>query len=240
MLVLNTCLRGIDSIDKAEMVIKAILSPLEAGLPTALEMAFSHSVSRARTYLAIVAGGVGGFTLLYDLQRADQELRPDSPIRARIVAFGGEVCAKGTTPDVFVIEGEETTLLDRLYLPRVSVMETFRAYEVDCDGDYAHTFVLDPTVEDQKSRPTTRMMPIPLEWAPMFVDNPDFGTTIGRMKDLFMSVNADKRRRLVDILSMMTMVCCSASEDTNAESTLATDWHMLTYHASTRRWAEEK
>ena len=109
---------------------------------------------------------------------------------------------------MFVFKGEERRLLDRLYLPRVSVMETFKAYEVDCDGDYSHTFVLDPTVEDRKARPTTRMMLMPLKWAPMFVDNPDFDTAIRCMKDIFMSVTEDERYHLVDVLGMMTMLFC--------------------------------
>jgi hypothetical protein len=51
------------------------------------------------------------------------------------------------------------------------VTETVTAYKQDSDGDYAHTFVLDPTIKDRKAKPTTQMMPILLEWAPMFVDN---------------------------------------------------------------------
>ncbi len=84
----------------------------------------------------------------------------------------------GGTPDVFVFKEDKGGLFKRLYLPRVSVTETVTAYEQDSNGDYAHTFVLDPTVEDHNAKPTTRMMPILLEWAPMIVDNPNFGTAI--------------------------------------------------------------
>jgi hypothetical protein len=57
-------------------------------------------------------------------------------------------------------------------------MNTLKAYKQDSKGDYTHTFVLDPATWHKKAKPTTRMMPIPLEWAPMFVNNPDFGTTV--------------------------------------------------------------
>jgi hypothetical protein len=178
---------------------------------------------------------VGVFTLLYNLQRVDQELRPGNPIRAQVVAFGGEVRTNGGTPDVFVFEEDKGALFKSLYLPRVLVMKTVMAYEQDSDGDYAHMFVLDSTVEDRNAKPTTRMMPIPLEWAPMFVDNPDFKTAIRRMRDLFMSITDDKRYRLVDIFGMMTRASCAAKASDRAGSTLAINWPRLIYHAKTQR-----
>ncbi len=158
-----------------------------------------------------------------------------------MVAFGGEVRTNDCTPDVFVFKEDEGALFRRLYLPRVSVTETVKAYKQDSKGDYAHTFVLDPTVKDRKAKPTTRMMPIPLEWAPMFVDNPNFlGTAIQRMKDLFMSVTDDERYRLVKIFGMMTRACCATKASDGADSTLAIDWRRLKYHAKTWAWAEER
>jgi hypothetical protein len=143
-----------------------------------LEGALDPKLSKARAYIAVLADYQLGFTLLYNLQRVDQELRPGNPIRARMVAFGGEVRTNGGTPDVCVFKEDKGALFKRLYLPRVLETETVKAYEQDSDRDYAHTFVLDPTVEDCNTKLTTRMMPISPEWAPMFVDNPDFGTAI--------------------------------------------------------------
>ncbi len=156
------------------------------------------------------------------------------------MAFGGEVRPDNDTPDVFVLEEDEEDLFDWVYLPQVSVTDTVKAYEQDSDGDYTHTFVLDPATWDKRAKPTTRMMPIPLEWAPMFVNNPDFGTTVRRMRDLFMSVTDNKRYRLVDIFGMITRACCATREGDGAGSTLAVDWRKLKYHAKTRAWAEEK
>jgi hypothetical protein len=182
----------------------------------------------------------GGFTLMYNLQRANRELRPGNPIKSRVVAFGGEVQPDDDTSDVFVLEEDKDDLFERVYLPQVSVTDTVKAYDQDSKGDYTHTFVLDPATWDKKAKPTTRMMPIPLEWAPMFVDNPDFGTTVRRMRDLFMSVTDDERYRLVDIFGMITQACCATREGDGAGSTLAVDWRKLKYHAKTHAWAEEK
>jgi hypothetical protein len=221
--VTNPHLLGMGSVNKAEVAIQAILNPRRGG-PTALERKLDPELSKAWAYIAILANYQLGFTLLYNLQWVDQELRPGNPIRARVVAFGGEVRTNGSTPDVFVFKEDKEALFKRLYLPRVLVMETVKAYEQDSDGDYAHTFVLDPTVEDRNAKPTTRMMPIPLEWAPMFVDNPDFGMAIQRMRDLFMSITDDKRYCLVNIFGMMTRACCAGKASNGVGSTLDVDW----------------
>jgi hypothetical protein len=175
--VTNAHLLGMGGVDKAEAAIQAILNPCRGG-PMALEGALDPEPSKARAYIAILADYQLRFTLPYNLHWVNQELRPGNPIRARVVAFGGEVRTNGGTPDVFVFEEDKGALFKRLYLPRVLVTETIAAYEQHSNGNYAHRFVLDPTIEDCNVKPTTRMMPIPLEWAPMFVDNPDFGTAI--------------------------------------------------------------
>jgi hypothetical protein len=116
-----------------------------------LEGALDPELSKTRAYIAVLADYQLGFTLLDNLQWVDQELRPGNPIRAWMVAFGGEVRTNSSTPDVFVFKEDKGALFKRLYLPRVLVTEIVMAYEQDCNGDYAHTFVLDPTIEDHPS-----------------------------------------------------------------------------------------
>jgi hypothetical protein len=216
--VTNARLFGMGGIDEAKAAIQAILIPWKGRL-TALEGALDLEASKAWAYIAVLADYQGGFTLLYNLQRVEQELRPGNLIRAWVVAFGGEVQTNNGTPDVFVFKEDKKDLFKRLYLPRVLVTETVKAYKQDSNGDYTHTFVLDPTAKDRKAKPTTRMMPIPLEWAPMLVDNSDFGTAIRQMQDLFMSITDDKKYCLVKIFGMMTRACCVAKASDGAGST---------------------
>ncbi len=133
---------------------------------------------KAQAYIAVLVAYQLGFTLLHNLQQVNQELRPGNPICAWVAAFGGGVRTNGGTPDVFVFEEDKGALFKWLYLPRVLVMETIMAYEQDSNGDYTQMFLLDPTATDRNAKPTTRMMPILLEWASMFVDKPDFGMVI--------------------------------------------------------------
>jgi hypothetical protein len=237
--VSNARLRGKGCIDEAEAAIKDILTPRKGG-PTALESALDLDASKTRAYIAFLAENDRGFTLMYNLQRADREIRPGNPIKSRVVAFGGKVRPDNDTPDVSVLEEDKEDLFERVYLLQVLVTDTLKAYKQDSGGDYTHTFVLDPATWHKKAKPTTTMMPIPLEWATMIVDNADFGTAVRRMRDLFMSVTDDERYCLVDIFEMMTRACCATREGDGAGSTLAVDWCKLKYHAKTRAWAEEK
>jgi hypothetical protein len=81
VVVTNARLLGMGGVNKAEAAIQAILN-LRRGGPTALEGALDPELSKARAYIAILVDYQLGFTLLYNLQRVNQELRPGNPIRA--------------------------------------------------------------------------------------------------------------------------------------------------------------
>jgi hypothetical protein len=100
--VTNAHLLGMEGVNKAEAAIQAILNPWRGG-PTALEGALDPELSKARAYIAILADYQLGFTLLYNLQWVNQELRPGNPIRAWVVVFRGEVWTNGGTPDVLFL-----------------------------------------------------------------------------------------------------------------------------------------
>jgi hypothetical protein len=68
--VSNARLRGKGCIDEAEAAIKDILTPQKGG-PTALESALDPDASKTRAYIAVLAENDRGFTLMYNLQRAD-------------------------------------------------------------------------------------------------------------------------------------------------------------------------
>ncbi len=68
--VSNARLRGKEGINEAEAAIDNILTPRKGG-PTALESALDSDASKTRAYIAVLAENDGGFTLMYNLQRAD-------------------------------------------------------------------------------------------------------------------------------------------------------------------------
>jgi hypothetical protein len=106
--VSNARLRGKEGIDEAEAAIDNILTPRKGG-PTVLENALDLDASKTRAYIAVLAENDGGFTLMYNLQQADRELRPGNPIKSRVVTFGGEVRPDNDTPDVLSLRRTRKT-----------------------------------------------------------------------------------------------------------------------------------
>ena len=73
-----------------------------------------------------------------------------------------------------------------------------------------NTFVVNPSVMERVTGPVTRVISIPMEWARMFVDGPNFGTTIHQVFNLFESLNKDDRVILYPIAEIMGMACCAS------------------------------
>jgi hypothetical protein len=207
--------------------------------PGAVAAALEPNAARARVYLIVMNDNVG-FTLLHHLQRMDQEIRPGDPIANKIVAFEGDIRPQGPTPNVVVFDEAEDTLFQRFDLPPARLKETHDWYRSTANGnDQNNTFMVDPSISVKVVGAVTRLIPIPLEWASMFLDGPNFGTTVRRMFDLFDSLVEDQRSNLYPIFEMICMACCATDNSDMPASTLSTQWTRLTYHARTRRWAAE-
>ena len=134
----------------------------------------------------------------------------------------------------------EDTLFKRFHLPTARLAETHARYCSQANGnDQLPTFVVDPSITTRVTGAVTRLIPIPLEWAPMFLDGPTFGMAFRRMFDLLNSLNEYDRNELFPILEMMGMACCAADESDMAPSTLSSQWTRLTNHTQTKEWATE-
>ncbi len=169
-----------------------------------------------------------GFTLLHHLQQLKCKLRPGDPIINRVVAFEGGIWPQGPTPNVVVFDEAKDTMFRSLFLPLVHLPETLHRYSARANGnDQNNTFVINPAVTERVTGPVTRVIPIPMEWAPMFVDGPNFGTTIRRVFDLFDSLNKNDRVDLYPIAEMMGMACCAADTGGGGVSTLSPSWTRL-------------
>jgi hypothetical protein len=206
---------------------------------SAVAAALAPSAASTRAYLVVMNDDVG-FSVLHHLQRMDREIRPGDPIIDHIVAFEGDIRPQGPTPNVVVFTEAEDTLFKRFHLPTARLAETHARYRSRADGnDQLPTFVVDPSITTRVTGAVTRLIPIPLEWAPMFLDGPTFGMAFRRMFDLLDSLDEVDRNELLPILEMMGMACCAADESDMAPSTLSSQWTRLTYHTRTKEWAAE-
>ena len=207
--------------------------------PGAVTKALQPETARAWAYLVVVNLEVG-FTLLHHLQRMDQEIQPGDPIVNRIVAFEGDIRPQGFTPNVVVFNKAEDTLFQRFNLPSANLVGNEQWYSSQANGnDRKNTFLVDPAITVKANGAVTRLIPIPLEWAPMFIDGPHFEIAFRRIFDLYDSLDEDDRSDLYPIVEMIGMACCAADTSDMAPSTISTQWTRLTYPTHTKRWATE-
>ena len=86
----------------------------------------------------------------------------------------------------------EDTLFKRFHLPTARLAETHARYRSRADGnDQLPMFVVDPSITTLVTGAVTRLIPIPLEWAPMFLVRPTFGMAFRRMFDLLDSLDEE-------------------------------------------------
>ena len=69
------------------------------------------------------------------------------------------------------------------------------------------------------------LIPIPLMWAPLFLDYPNLGTTYHRVQDLVQGVDPSQRRLFKPLLMSVAYAChqCAGSQD----SAIAMDWRRI-------------
>jgi hypothetical protein len=138
------------------------------------------------------------------------------------VAFEGDIRPQGFTPNVVVFNEAEDTLFQGFNLPSARLVETHKWYRSQANGnDQNNTFLVDLSVMVNATGAVTRLIPIPLEWAPVFIDGPNFGTAFCRVFDLFDSLNEDDRSDLYPILDMIGMACCAADDSDMPPSLVA-------------------
>jgi hypothetical protein len=186
--------------EDAIAAIAAIFDGSENPDPCAVTAALEPDAASARAYLVVMNGEVGFTLLLHHLQQVvDREIQPGDMIANQIVAFEGDIRPQGPTPNVVVFNEAEDTLFQRFNLPLACLVETNTRYSSQANGnDHSHMFVVDP-VTARVTGAVTWLIPIPMEWAPMFVDGPNFGTAFCRAFDLFDSLDEDDQTRLYPI-----------------------------------------
>jgi hypothetical protein len=161
--------------DNAVAAMAAIFEGSENPNPCAVAAVLEPDAASARAYLVIMNGKVG-FTLLHHLQRVDREIWPGDLIANQIVAFEGDIQPQGPTLNVVVFNKAKDTLFQQFNLPRARLVETNTRYSLRANrNNQSLTFVVDPSVTARVTGAVTRMIPIPMEWAPIIVYGPNFG-----------------------------------------------------------------
>jgi hypothetical protein len=92
-------------------------------------------------------------------------------------------------PNLWRFEEPDDHLFRLLTLPQVLLSNTARFYKDKTNDKYYRTTVV-PDEEGLGRAPVCgQLIPIPVEWAPMFLDYPKAGTAFRRLVDLVNSVD---------------------------------------------------
>ncbi len=154
-----------------------------------------------------------------------------------MVTFKGEVRTGTNVPNLWRFEEPEEQLLRLLALLPVLLSNTAHYYADRANNEYYCTTVA-PDARGAGWAPSCRrLIPIPVEWVPMFLDYPDSDTAFGRLVDLVNSVNEAEQGKSTYLARSMAYTCLSASKEEHPVSTMSARWKQLVMLRTTRTWA---
>jgi hypothetical protein len=155
----------------------------------------------------------------------------------KVVAFKGEVQMGTNVPNLWRFEEPEEQLLRLLTLPPVLLSDTACYYADRANDEYYSTTVAPDAGGASWAPSCGRLIPIPVEWAPMFLDYPDSGTAFRRLVDLVNLVDKAERGKFTYLAWRVAYACLSASKEEHRVSTMSTWWKRLVMSRTTRTWA---
>jgi len=158
--------------------------------------------------------------------------RRDSPL-----AFEGEVHTRTGVPNLWRFDEPEEQIFRPLNLPPVSLSDTAIFYAEEANSEYYHATVVPDAGGIGWALACGRLIPIPVKWAPVFLDYPDSGTSFCRLVDLINSVDGAERDKFIYLARRMAYACLSASEEEQPLSTMSSKWKRMVMSKATRTWA---
>jgi hypothetical protein len=198
---------------------KAICCAIVDDQAGALESALGPK-AKGQTYLAML-NAKGVFLVMHGLQWWAGAPGGARNQHGKVVTFKGEVWMGTNVPNLWRFEEPEEQLFRLLTLPPVLLSNTARYYADGANNEYYRTTVA-PDARGAGWAPSCgHLIPIPVEWAPIFFDYPDSGTAFRRLVDLVNSVDKAKQGKFTYLAWSMAYACLSASKEEHPVSTLS-------------------
>jgi hypothetical protein len=152
------------------------------------------------------------------------------------VAFEGNVHSRQGVPNLWRFDEPHDALFWLVKLPPVALCNMAMFYASDDNNNYYK----DTTMPDKGRAGWAPMcgclIPIPGEWAALFLDYPDLGTTFRRIVDLINLVDKTKQVKFKYLAQSVAYACFLASKVAKLVSTMASKWKRLIF--SSRRTTE--
>jgi hypothetical protein len=189
-----------------------------------------------RAYLAML-NAEGVFLVMHGLQWWMEAPGRTCHQCGKKVAFEGEVRTGTGVPNLWRFDEPEEQLFRPLTLPPVLLSDTAIFYAEEAIGEYYRATVVPDAGGTGWAPACGRLIPIPVEWAPMFLDYPDSGTAFCRLVDLINSVHGAEQDKFTYLAQSMAYACLSASEEEQPLSTMSSKWKRMVMSKTTRKWA---
>jgi hypothetical protein len=156
----------------------------------------------------------------------------------RIVTFEGEVRTGTGLPNLWRFEEPDDHLFRLLTLPQLSLSDTAQFYKDETNDKYYRTTVVPDEEGPGRAPACGRLIPIPVEWAPMFLDYPKAGTAFRRLVNLVNSVDRAERDKFTYLARSMAYACLSANKGEHHMSTMSIQWKRMVMSRPTKTWAQ--
>jgi hypothetical protein len=202
--------------------------------PNPLAMALGPEAA-GRIYLAMVNGD-GSFLVLHNLARFEKPGGMRSQAGGRIVAFEGEVRDNFGLPCLLQFDEPDNDLfvLDLFPLPALHGAAMFYHRDGENDLQFCNKIVPSPPSGQRYSR----LILVPTELAPWFLDNPDLGTTFRHIIFLMQEVEQNEGELHRHFAASITYACGLPDPRANCPvSALSSKWRRVTYSKATLHWA---
>jgi hypothetical protein len=188
-----------------------------------------------RIYLAMVNGD-GSFLVLHNLARFEEPAGMRSRAGGRIAAFEREVRDNFGLPRLLQFDEPDNNLfvLDLFPLPALHGVAMFYHQDGENNLRFHNKIVPSPPGGQRYSC----LIPVPTEWAPWFLDNPDLDTTFRHLIFLMQEVEQDDRELFRHFAASITYACGLPDPRANYPvSALLSKWRWMTYSKATLHWA---
>jgi hypothetical protein len=135
-----------------------------------------------------MVNGDGSFLVLHNLARFEEPAGMRSWARGHIVVFKGKVQDNFGLPRLLQFDELDNKLFALDLFPMPALHSTALFYHQDRENDlHFHNKVVPPRTRGPRY---SRLIPVPTEWAPWFLDKPDLGTTFRRL--IFLMKEAER------------------------------------------------
>jgi hypothetical protein len=124
-------------------------------------------------------------------------------------------------------------------LPQVLLSDTARFYEDKTNDKYYPTTVVPDEEGPGRAPACGQLIPIPVEWAPMFLDSyPKAGTAFRRLVNLVNLVDRAEQDKFTYLARSMAYACLSANKGEPHVSTMFIQWKRMVMSRPTKTWAQ--